>query len=192
LDLVEAAPLERLKALSELLADTRRGRLRQLPEPRLLAQRLDIPHRQSSHERADHHRPQRLGAQQLAAAREQLRDERFGGLADLRNIDLDLSLARLHPAGAKPVAQPRPIVAQPALILGPALVASATQPRVELILHSTLDDQARAELRQHRQGLPRVLTDPNSQQLIDLIFNLRRRRYGTSHGVGLLQSSCRT
>jgi len=35
-------------------------------------------------------------------------------------------------------------------------------------------------------GLPRVLAHPHGKQLIDLPLDLRRRRYGTSHGVGLL------
>jgi hypothetical protein len=72
-------------------------------------------------------------------------------------------------------------------MLRPALIASPTQPLIELVLHSPLDDQPGAQLRQLRQRLARVLTDPHSKQLIDLLFNLRRRRYGTSHGVGLLQ-----
>src|SRR4030095_4953180 len=32
----------------------------------------------------------------------------------------------------------------------------------------------------------RILTTPDGQQLVDLSFELRRRRYGASHGVGLL------
>jgi hypothetical protein len=71
-DVVEVAASERLKALAQLGADARRGRLRELPQPGLLAQRLDIAHRQTADERADHHRPQRLRAQQLGPAREQL------------------------------------------------------------------------------------------------------------------------
>jgi hypothetical protein len=35
----------------------------------------------------------------------------------------------------------------------------------------------------------RILTDPNSEQLIDLLFELHRRQYRTSHGVGLLRLS---
>src|SRR3954470_13650427 len=31
-----------------------------------------------------------------------------------------------------------------------------------------------------------MLAHPDSEQLVDLGFDLRRRRYGTSHGVGLL------
>src|SRR5437667_10437365 len=45
----------------------------------------------------------------------------------------------LHPARAK-------AVAQPPLILGPALIARPAEPRVELILNSPLDDQSGAEL----------------------------------------------
>ena len=37
--------------------------------------------------------------------------------------------------------------------------------------------------------LARVLIHSHGKQLIDLLFDLRRRRYGTSHGVGLLQLS---
>ena len=50
--------------------------------------------------------PQRLSAQDLRAAREQLRDERLGRLAHLRDLDLELPLERLHGSGAKAVAQP--------------------------------------------------------------------------------------
>jgi hypothetical protein len=105
-DVVEVAAPEGLEALAQLAADPGGGRLGQLAEPGLLAQRLDIAHREPAHERADHHRPQRLGAQQLRAARKQLRDERLGRLADLRELHPKLSLGRLHPARAEPVAQP--------------------------------------------------------------------------------------
>jgi hypothetical protein len=44
--------------------------------------RIDSP----PDERADHHRPQRLCSQHLRAARKQLRDERLGGLPDLRDL----------------------------------------------------------------------------------------------------------
>jgi hypothetical protein len=47
-DVVEVAALECLEALAQLLTDPRRGRLRELPEPRLLAQRLDVAHRARS------------------------------------------------------------------------------------------------------------------------------------------------
>ena len=40
-----------------------------------------------------------------------------------------------------------------------------------------------AKPRQLRKRLARVLADPNGKQPVDLPLNLRRRRYGTSHGV---------
>jgi hypothetical protein len=40
--------------------------------------------------------------------------------------------------GAKAVAQPRVVVAQPALIFGPALLARTAKPSVELVLDSAL------------------------------------------------------
>jgi hypothetical protein len=105
LNVVEVAALERLEALAQLLADARGGRLGQLPEPRLLAQRLDVAHREAAHERADHHRAKRLSAQDLRAAREQLRDERLGGLPNLRDVNPQVPLERLHPARVKAVAK---------------------------------------------------------------------------------------
>src|SRR4029453_19056258 len=109
-------------------------------EPRLLAQRLDVAHRQPPDERADHHRPQRLSAQHLRAARKQLADERLGRLPDLRDLDLELPLKRLHPARSKAVAKSRVVVAQPALMRRPALIARAAEPGVELVLDRALDD----------------------------------------------------
>jgi hypothetical protein len=191
-DLVQVAALERLKALLELLAHPRHGRLRQLPEPGLLAQVLDVAHRQAAHERADHQRLQRLGPQQLGCAGEQLGGERLRRLADLRDLDLQLTLRGLQCAWAKPIAQPTAVVLKPALRLRPALIAGAAKPRLELILHTPLDDQPGAELRQLRQRLPRVLTDPDREHLLDPSLYLRRRRYGTSHGVGPPSWSCRT
>src|ERR671933_2667896 len=99
----------------------------------------------------------------LVARGEQPRDERLGGLADLRDFDLKLALQRLQLAGAKAVAQP-PLVIRPALIAGPA------EPGVELLFHGPLDDQSRPELGELRERLPRVLTHPNGKQLIDLLF----------------------
>jgi hypothetical protein len=86
-DLVEVTPAKSLKALFELLAHPRRGRLRQLAQPGFLAEVLDVAHRQAPDERADHQRLQRLGAQQLRGAREQLGRERLRRLADLRDLD---------------------------------------------------------------------------------------------------------
>jgi hypothetical protein len=103
-EVVEVAAPERRKALAQLAADPGRSRLRQLAQPGLLAQRLDIAHREAAHERADHHRLQRLRAQQLRAAREQLGDERLGRLPDLRDLDRELPLRRLDPARPEAVA----------------------------------------------------------------------------------------
>src|SRR5215216_7964958 len=49
-DLVERAALERLEALAQLRADPRRGRLRELAEPGLLQERLDVAHREAADE----------------------------------------------------------------------------------------------------------------------------------------------
>src|SRR4051812_46672886 len=150
-----------------------------LPQAGLLAQRFDVAHRQATHERADHHRLQRLGPQQLGAARKQRRDERLGRLADLRNLQLELALGGLQP--------PRPIpISQARRRLRPTLIARAAQPRIELLLDRTVDDQACPELREFGQRLARTLAHADGQQPVDLGLDLRRRRYGTSHGVGLL------
>src|SRR2546430_2670879 len=170
-DAVEVAALERLVAFAQLLAHSGGGRLREFPEPGLLAQRLHVAHRQATHERADHQRLQRLGPHQLGTPREQLGGERLGSLPDLRDLQLELSLLGLQLAGAKPVAQPAPVVAQPALVVGPALVTGAPQPGVELVLNGTLDDQPGAQLRELRQRLPRILTDSHGKQPIDLLLN---------------------
>jgi hypothetical protein len=137
-DVVEIAALEPLKALAQLLADPWRGRPRQLPEPGLLAQRLDIAHRQAADERADHHRPARLGAQPLGPARKQHGDQRLARLADLGYLDLKLALRRLHPARPEAVAQSR-------RRLRPPPIPRAAQPRVELVLDRALDDQPGTE-----------------------------------------------
>jgi hypothetical protein len=44
----------------------------ELAERGLLAERLDVAHREPAHERADHHRLQRLCTQQLRAARDSM------------------------------------------------------------------------------------------------------------------------
>jgi hypothetical protein len=100
--------LNALEALAQLLADARGGRLRQLPEPGLLAQRLDVAHRQAPDERADHQRLERLGPHQLGAPREQLRGERLGRLADLRDLDLKLPSAVCSVRARKPLRNPLP------------------------------------------------------------------------------------
>src|SRR4051812_30365717 len=110
--------------------------------------------------------------------------ERLGRLPDLRHLQLKLALRGLHPPRAKPVAQP-------ALIVRPALIARPPQPRIELVLDRPLDDQPRAQLRELRQRLARVLAHPDSQQPVDLLLDLRRRRYRPSHGVGPPSSSCK-
>jgi hypothetical protein len=46
------------------------------------------------------------------------------------------------------------------------------------------------EVRPQLQRLPGILTDPHSKQPVDLLLDLRRRRYGASHGVGLPSWSC--
>jgi Transposase, Mutator family len=51
---------------------------------------------------------------------------------------------------------------EPALIVGPALIASTTKPGVELVLDRALNDQPRIELGQLRQRLPRVLAHPTA------------------------------
>lgn len=108
--------------------------------------------------------------------REQRRHEWLRGLAHLRDLDPKLALCGLHPPRAIAVAQSRVEVAQPALMVGPALVTSPAQPGVELVLDSALDDQPRPELRQLRQRLARVLANSNGEQLVDLVLDLRRRR----------------
>src|SRR4051794_17598476 len=122
--------------------------------------------------------------------RKQRRDKRLGGLANLRDLDLQLALRGLHPPGAIAVPKSRVEIAQPALVVRPALIARPAQPGVELVLDRALDDQSGTELRQLRQRLARVLTHPNGQQLVDLVLDLRRRRYGSPHGVGLPSWSC--
>ena len=110
---------------------------------------------------------------------EQLGDERPSRLASLRDLDPQLTLGRLQPPRAKPVAQP-------ALALRPALIASPAPPRIELLLDRPLNDQPSAESRELRQHLLRVIDHPLRHQLVDTRLYLRRRRYGASHGVGLL------
>jgi hypothetical protein len=65
---------------------------------------------------------------------------------------------------------------KPALVVGPALVAGAAEPGVELVLDRALDDQSGTELRQLRERLARILPHSNTEQLVDLSFYLRRWR----------------
>jgi hypothetical protein len=175
-DLVEVAARERLKALPQLGAEPRGGRLGELAQPRLLTKRLDVSHREPADEGTDDHRLQGLGAKQLRRMREQRRDERLRGLADLRNLDSELALRGLQPPGAIAVSQSRVEVAKTALVVGPALIAGAAEPSIKLVLDRALDDQASTELRQLRQRPARVLPHTNGQQLVDLHFYLRRWR----------------
>jgi hypothetical protein len=108
--------------------------------------------------------------------REERRDERLRGLAHLRDLDFELALRGLHPPGAIAVSQPRVEVAKAALVVGPALVAGAAEPGVELVLDRALDDQSGTELCELRERLARVLPDSNREQLVDLSFYLRRWR----------------
>jgi len=87
-----------------------------------------------------------LRTTQLRRVREQLGDERLGGLAHLRNLDRKLPLRGLHPPRAIAAPQPAPIVAKAALIVGPALIARAAEPGVELVLDRALDDQPRSSV----------------------------------------------
>src|SRR5207253_1264611 len=103
-----------------------------------------------------------------------------------RNLNLELALSGLHRPRPEPVSQPALLQALITLIAWPTFVARPPEPRVELVLDSPLDDQPGTEPRQLRQRLARALPNPNRQHLLDPGFNLRRRRYGTSHGVGLL------
>src|ERR671916_3217341 len=69
-------------------------------------------------------------------------------------------------------------------MLGPTFVTCPTEPGVELVLNGALNDQPGPEPCELRQRLARVIADPHGEQPVDLFFDLRRRRYGTSHGVG--------
>src|SRR5439155_22843003 len=117
----------------------------------------------------------------------------LGGLADLRNLYLQLALGGLHSPRTKTITQPRVKVAQAPLVLRPALITRTSQPRVELILHGPLDDQPRTQPRELGQRLRRCLADRHrGQQPINLLLYLRRWRYGASHSVGLPSRLVRT
>src|SRR5947209_4543153 len=118
--------------------------------------------------------------------REQPGHERHGGMAGLRDLDLKLTLPGLQMPGTKPVAQPRLIVLQAALALRPALITSTTEPVIELLLDRPLNDQPGTQPGEVTKRLLRITDHALSEQPVDLSLYLRRRRYGASHGVGLL------
>ena len=174
-DVIERAATERLEPLVQLRADPGHRRPRRLPEPGLLTQRLDVAHRQAADEPADDQRLERVRSQQPLAVplREQLRDERHRRLAGLRDLDPQLTLGRLQAPGPKPVAHARVVVLQAALALRPALIPSATQPGVELLLDRSLDDQPGAEPGELGQHLLRIIDHALPQQLVDARLYLR-------------------
>jgi hypothetical protein len=174
-NVVDVAALELLKALPELGADPLSDRLRQLPQAGLLAPRLDITRTNAPITIA------RSGSVRKSLVPRGNNLETNGSAASRTcGISTESSPSAVCTRrGAKPVAQAP-------LVIGPALIPSAPQPGVELVLDRALDDQPGAEFRQLRQRLPRVLPDSHAKQPIDLLLDLRRRRYGTSHGVGLL------
>jgi hypothetical protein len=184
LDVVEVAALERLKALAQLGADPLGGRLRQLPEPAFShsdsMSRIDSPRTNAPITIA------RSGSVRntflLHGNSLQTNDSAASRTCAISTSSSPSSVCTLR--GAKPVAQAVSVVAQPALMRRPALIARPPQPRVELILNGALDDQPGPQPRQLRQRLARVLTHPHGKQPVDLRLDLRRRRYGTSHGVG--------
>src|SRR5581483_11687153 len=79
----EVAPAEDLEALLQLPAEPGRRRLRYLAEAGLLAERLDVAHREAAHEGADHQRLERLAGEETLAAAKQLARERRAGIAHL-------------------------------------------------------------------------------------------------------------
>jgi hypothetical protein len=79
--------------------------------------------------------------------RERLGDERHRGVAGLGDLDLKLTLPGLQMPGPESVTQPCPIVLLATLTLGSTLVASATEPAIELVLDRSLNDQPGTEPR---------------------------------------------
>src|SRR5439155_8323842 len=98
---------------------------------------------------------------------------------DLRDLDPQLALPGLHPPRAKPIALPR-------RRLRPTLITRPPQPAVELLLDRPLNDQPSAQPAELGEHLLRVIDQSPRQQPVNLGLYLRRRRYGASHGVGLL------
>jgi hypothetical protein len=116
--------------------------------------------------------------------RKQLGHERHRGVPGLWDLDLKLTLPGLQMPGPEPV--PQPIVLQTALLLRATHVASATEPAIELLLDRPLDDQPCTQAGELTKHLLRVIDHALPKQPVDLSLYLRRRRYGASHGVGLL------
>ncbi len=98
--------------------------------------------------------------------REQLRNERHRRLSGLRDLDPQLALPGLQ------VPRPEP-VAQTALALRPALIPSATQPAIELLLDRPLNDQPGTEPREIPEHLLRVINHALPKQPVDLSLYLR-------------------
>ena len=118
----------------------------ELPQPGLLAQRLDVTHRQAAHERADHQRLQRLGRATACAPAGTTSTRTARPPRVTCGISISkLPLRGLHMPGAEPVAHPRVVVAQPALPSGRRSYLRPAQPRVELVLDRSLNDQPRAQ-----------------------------------------------
>ena len=76
----------------------------------------------------------------------------------------------------EPIAQRSLVVLQAALPLRPALVASTTEPAIELLLNRPLNDQTGTKPGEVTEHLLRVIDHALRQQLVDLGLYLRRRR----------------
>jgi hypothetical protein len=94
-----------------------------------------------------------------------MRGGRAGEDSDLRDLDPQLPLGGLHVPGTEPVAQSCVVVAQAALALRPTLVASPTQPLIELVLDRPLNDQPGAEPSELAQHLLWSSTMPRPSSL---------------------------
>jgi hypothetical protein len=164
----EVALAESAEALAQLAAEPGGGRLRHLPQPCLLAQRLDVPHRQAAHEGADHQRLQRFRREEALAPAEQLARQGRAGITHPRHLDHDLALACLD--------APRPIaVALPRRRLRPPLVASTTEPLVHLLLDRALQHQPHPQPPKLAHDLERVHVNALAdEQRIDLLLDLHR------------------
>ncbi len=166
----EVALAEGLKALFELPAEPGGGRARHLSQACLLAERLDVAHREAADEGADHQRLQRLAGEEALAPAEEPACERRAGITHLRHLDHDLALAGLEPA--RPVA-----VALPRRRLRPPLVADAAEPVVHLLLDRALQHQPHPQPRKLAHDLERMHVDAVAgEQRLDLLLDLHRRQ----------------